>query len=285
MIEAVLASWLSDLPSPLYPVVIPDEKKAPGIVYKIESEFTPQDNSGPYGAIGHRVRIVVWDESYKTASEIITNVRAALNIKREGFLVSVEDRGDYQDSDTNLYGIVIDVEITELQTVIEFEQTGLRGAAKALLLNNTDCAANVFASRIAFANCNQFPCMGIRIDGIEIQNDNDDDLHTAEIEITVKLPSSADSENQIEAIVGQVRSVLSGDIKLIPDSLFNINRIDTEYSSVGRLCFDERRIEFTVKYYDCLPDSQGLSDFNTANADWNIDDDQESEAKDTLALP
>lgn len=285
MIEATLTEWLSGLTAPLYAVVIPDDEKAPAIVYKIESEFTPKDSDGPYGAKGYRVRIVVWHGSYKSASEIAKAARDSLNIKRDGFLVSVEDRGDYQDADTKLYGVVIDVEVTELQIVAEPVQTGLRGAAKKLLLNQTDCGANVFASRIAFSNCNQFPCIRVSIDDVEIETGNGDQDRNAELEVKVKLPSSVSSENEIEKIVKQVEMLLHPDVQLLPESKTDIDRIDTEYSSVGRLCFDERRLEFSIQYYECFEQTDVVDKFDVANAGWNIDDDAAPEAKDSLTLP
>ncbi len=285
MIEETLASWIGGLSLPLYPVDTPSGQKTPSIIYKIESEFIPEDDNGPYGAIGHRANISIWNTSYKTAYEVANDVRAALNISRNGFLVTVIDRVDDQDISTNLYSVVLDVEITQLQTVIEPEQNGLRGAARSILLNKTDCGANVFGSRIAFANCNQFPCMNIAIDNIDVENDNDDDKYTAEIELRIKLPSSVNSENQLELITEQIKRVLSGDIQLMSDSLLTIERIDTQYSSIGHLSFDEHRIELSVEYYQSFLDASDLGIFVTADASWNSKSTEGLEAKDTLTLP
>ncbi len=284
-IEETLASWISGLSLPIYSVVNTNAQNLPSVIYAIEGEFTPEDDNGPYTAKGYRASIVISNTSYQTAYAIANDARAALNLPRSDFLVTVVDRSDSYDASTGLYSVAITAEIIELQILTEPQQTGVRGAVRSMLLNNTDCGPNVFGSRIAFANCNQLPCINIRIDTIDIENNNDDDLYTAEIEVRVKLPSSVDSENQIEAIVEQVTSILTGDVKLIPDSLLKLSRIDSEYSSVGRFSFEERRIEFELDYYQSVLSSDSLAQFITADADWTINENEEPEAKDTLTLP
>jgi hypothetical protein len=84
MIEATLNDWLGSLSTPLYPLAIPDDKEAPGIVYRIESEFTPSDDSAPFGALGHRIRLAIWHKSYKSASIITSEIRTILRDTHQG---------------------------------------------------------------------------------------------------------------------------------------------------------------------------------------------------------
>jgi hypothetical protein len=285
MIESTIYSWLGNLSAPLYPVLIPDDKEAPGVVYRIESEFTPDDGKGPFGATGHRVRLSIWHPSYKSSSQIASEARDILNGAHDGFLVSVEDRGDFVDSDTTLYGIVLDVEITTLKPVTEAPQLDHRGAAKKLIINHTNALEHVFATRIGFANNDSFPCVGISIQDVNIETDNADQDFLFELIVNVKTVSSVDSENQLETLVKQIQARLHPDIKLNNDARINLKRIATSYSAVGRLHYEHRIMSFDLQYFEAIPNIEDLPEFEYSGVDWNIDDDIEAEAKDLLPIP
>jgi hypothetical protein len=285
MIEAVITEWLGSLSAPLYAVVVPKNQTTPAIVYSIESEFIPTDDEAPYGAKGHNVRISIWHASYKEASAIADSVRAALNFYRTGYLVSVDDRGDYKDDDTLEYGIVLDAQITVLNQSVEPQQSGLREAVKQELINNTSCNDRIFASRIGFANCNGYPCAGIFIRDTEISTGNADQKRKAELIVNIKTVSSLTSENELELIVSQVELMLNPDAKIFNESRIDIERINTEYSDIGRLHYEHRLIQFSVEYYQNIIESDGINLFNIANADWNIDEDLVAEAQDELTIP
>jgi hypothetical protein len=291
MIEATISSWLGGLSTPLYPLAIPADKEAPSIVYRIESEFTPDDGNAPYGAFGHRIRLSVWHPSYKSASEIIGEIRTILNFKHAGFLVSVEDRGDYQDADTELYGIVLDVEITTLKPVIEAQQRDIRGAVKTLLLNNEAFNNNVYATRVGFANSGNFPNIGISIQSVDIVTGNSDQDISVDLVLNIKALSTIDSENQLEQLVKQVEYVLHPDFKLADIARINLKRISTSYSSVGRLHYEHRVMAFDLDYYspipsiENLPDIKNMPDLSLSGALWNIDSDTDPEAEDLLSFP
>ncbi|WP_432473334.1 hypothetical protein [Amphritea sp. HPY] len=284
MIEATLTTWLIGISVELYPVAIPDDKNAPGVVYRIESEFTPEDGRAPYGAKGYRVRVTVWHTGYKGAMDVTAEVRNALVSAHPGYLVSVEDRGDYLDGDTGIYGISLDVEITDLQSVTESAQAGIRGAVKSLLLSGTNAAANVFATRIGFANCDSLPSIGVRLQDTDVETGNSDQKRKARVEVNIKTQSSVTSENELEAIVGQVEALLHPDLNIITESRHDLSGISTQYSSVGRLHYEHRVMTFDVEYYTVIPDV-ALVPLNTVHADWNIDQDADPEAEDTLTIP
>jgi len=284
MIEATISSWLGGLSTPLYPLAIPEDKEAPGIVYRIESEFTPDDGNAPFGAYGHRIRLSVWHSSYKSASQIVGEIRTILNIKHSGFLVSVEDRGDYQDADTSLYGIVLDVEITTLKPVIEALQIDIRGAVKALLLNQTAANGDVYATRIGFANSDNFPNIGISIQSVDIVTGNADQEITVDLVLNIKTLSSINSENQLEQLIKQVEYVLHPDFKLADIARINLKRIATSYSSVGRLHYEHRLMTFDLDYFRAIPDIENVPDLNLSGIQWNIDSDPEPEAEDLLPI-
>lgn len=285
MIEQVITQWLGNVSAPLSPVDISEHDGLPGVVYRVGNEFTPSDGSAPYGAAGHNIEIGVWSKAYPNASKIATEVRAALDLPRNGYLVSVDDRGDYKANDTGAYGIVLDVQITVLNQEAEPLQDGLRHAIKQALLNRTLCGERVFASRIGFANCNQYPCAGISIRDIGVQTDNDDQKRTVELTIDAKTPSNLVSENRLEIVVSQIEAVINSDAPLLERSYVQLERISTEYSAVGRLHYEHRKVTFSVEYCSVLPDSGDLHPFSIAAVDWNIDSDQDAEAQDLLNLP
>lgn len=284
MIEITINNWLGSLNTPLYPLAIPDDKNAPAVVYRIESEFTPDDGNAPYGAQGHRVRLSIWHPSYKSASTIATQVRQILRATHQGFLVTVEDRGDYQDADTNLYGIVLDVEITTLQQVSEAPQQGLRAAIKNQLLDSTTALTAVYATRIGFANSDQFPMVGISMQSEDIETDNADQKRRIELVINAKTNSSIDSENQLELLVSEIESRLHPD-KNFGDARIDIARISTNYSAIGRLHFEHRILTFNVEYFAPIPDIEDVAQYEKSGVHWDIDQDSTSEAEDFLSFP
>lgn len=285
MIEQVITQWLGDVSAPLSPVDISESDGLPGVVYRVGNEFTPSDGSAPYGAAGHNIEIGVWSKGYPNASQIASEVRAALELPRNGYLVSVDDRGDYKADDTGAYGIVLDVQITVLNQEAEPLQNGLRHAVKQALMNNTLCDARVFASRVGFANANQYPCAGVSIRDIDIETDNDDQKRKVELIVNVKTPSNLTSENRLEIIAAQVESVINPDAQLFQQSYVKLERITTEYTAVGRLHYEHRQVRFTVEYCQSLPDSGDLHPFAIAAVDWNIGGDEEPEAQDLINLP
>jgi hypothetical protein len=296
MIESTLAQWLGNLETPLYPLAIPDDQEAPGIVYRIESEFTPSDDDAPYGAQGHRIRLAVWHKSYKSASLIVDELRSILREEHEGFLVSVEDRGDYQDLDTNLYGIVLDVEITTLQIVTEPEQLGFRGAIQSLLFDKTAAGLSVFGTRIGFSNAWQYPKIGISMPSNTIETGNADQQIDAELVINIMTYSSIDSENELEIIANQVQRQVSPDTKLNGVNMaFNLERIATEYTSVGRIHFEHKKLTFITRYYSEIPDTENapgynhqdgvkVPDFNINGVYWDLDQDGKGEVEDQFTI-
>lgn len=285
MIEIAINDWLGGLSAPLSAVDISESDGLPAIVYRIGSEFTPTDGDAPYGAKGHNIEVSVWHPEYKAASLIAQDIRDALDISRQGYLVSVDDRGDYKADDTGAYGIVLDVQVTVLDQTEEPLQDGLRHAVKQALMNNTLCDARVFASRVGFASANQYPCAGVSIREIEIETNNDDQKRKVELIINIKTPSNLISENRLEIVVAQVESVLNPDAKLFQESNINLERIDTQYTAVGRLHYEHRQVRFAVEYYQTHPDSGDLNPFAIAAVDWNIDGDSDAEAQDLINLP
>ena len=284
MIEVTISSWLGGLSTPLYPLAIPQDKEAPGIVYRIESEFTPDDGDAPFGAFGHRIRLSVWHPSYKSASQIIEEIRSILNAEHNGYLVSVEDRGDYQDADTSLFGIVLDVEITTLRQVIEAQQIDTRGAVKALMIDQTAANSDVYATRIGFANSDNFPRIGISIQSVDVVTGNADQEISVDLVLNIKTLSSIESENQLELLVKQVENVLHPDFKLADIARINLKRISTSYSSVGRLHYEHRVMAFDLDYFKEIPDIENVPDLNLSGIEWDIDSDPEPEAEDLLPI-
>jgi hypothetical protein len=297
MIEVTLNDWLGNLPTPLYPLAIPDDKEAPGIVYRIESEFTPSDDNAPFGALGHRIRLAIWHKSYKSASIITSEIRTILRDAHKGYLVSIEDRGDYQDLDTNLYGIVLDVEVTVLLDVEESVQAGFRGAVKERLLNRTNASENIYATRIGFSNSDSYPKIGISIESSDIETGNADQEINASIELDVKTYSTIDSENQLEILVDQIERHLSPDTKLNNEPMeFNLQRITSNFSNVGRLHFEHRKLAFNVKYFSNIPDTENapgyeniegakVPEYRFSGVQWNIDKDTDPEATEIFEFP
>ena len=285
MIELTITDWLGDLSVPLFFVDIPEGESLPGIIYRVGSEFTPTDGEAPYGAAGYNIEISIWHIENSQPPLIAKEVRDALEVDREGYLVSVDDRGDYRAKDTGAYGIELDVQITVLNQEAEPAQQGLRYAVKQSLLNESLCASRVFASRIAFANCNQYPCAGVSIRDIDIETDNDDQRRRIELIVNVKTQSALTSENQLEQIVAEVESVLNPDADLFQESNIDLERISTEYTSVGRLHYEHRVVRFAVEYYQSHTESSDLHPFITAAADWDINQDGDAEAQDKVTLP
>lgn len=285
MIEAVITQWLGSLSAKLYPLVLPEQADLPAVIYRIESQFTPTDEHGPYGAEGDRVRISVWAKGYKSASLLKDEVINGLEASHPGYLISVEDRGDLYDADTGICGIIIDAEITTLLSVTEGDQNGIREAVKQALLANTAANANVFATRSGFANCDTFPCIGIRIDDTQIESNNGNQKRMGRLELDVKTVADVTAENTLESLAAEIEAIMTPDIELKADSVLNLTGINSRFSSVGRLNYEHRQITFDLEYQTEPPHSSDLADFSRANAEWQTDPETTApEATDTLSL-
>ncbi|WP_261840952.1 hypothetical protein [Aliamphritea ceti] len=285
MIEKAITEWLGGLSAKLYPLIVPEGNNVPAILYRIESQFTPEDEHGPYGAEGDRVRFSIWDKGYKSASELKDEVIAVLEEAHPGYLISIEDRGDLYDKDSGVCGIIIDAEVTTLQTIAEGEQSGIREAARVALTGNTTAGPNVFATRLGFANCDSFPCIGVRIDDTQIESDNGVQKRAAKLEVNVKTLADVTAENTLEALTIQIEAILHPDAQLLPGSALDITDISSRFSSVGRLNYEHRLLSFDLDYRTEPPDSGDLVDFNHADVDWQTNPSTTlPEAKDTLSL-
>jgi hypothetical protein len=181
-----------------------------------------------------------------------------------------------------------------LLDVEESAQAGFRGAIKSLITDKTNASTNIYATRIGFSNSDQYPKIGIMIDSSQIETDNSDQEINTSIELDIKTYSSINSENELEILIDQIERQLSPDTKLNDQPMmFDLQRINTTYSNVGRLHFEHRKLSFNVKYFTCIPDTENapgyehiddakVPDYKFSGIQWNIDKDEAPEATEIL---
>ena len=106
-----------------------------------------------------------------------------------------------------------------------------------MVWNGLDCSGvwwrwRVYATRIGFANSDNFPSIGISIQSVDIVTGNAGQEITVDLVLNLKTLSSIDSENQLEQLVKQVEYVLHLDFKLAGLARINLKRIHI-YSRLG----------------------------------------------------
>lgn len=106
----------------LFPVRAPQGTVTPYMTVEKISAVRMRDTRGPLGYAKPRFRIHVFDESYLTVKNLVTEVRQALD-GYDGLMgtvsilaVMVENESDFYEEDTELHHCVLDFFITHVET-------------------------------------------------------------------------------------------------------------------------------------------------------------------------
>lgn len=150
----------------------------------------------------------------------------------------------------------------------------IRVQAVAELLNKTAAGARVFSNRMAFLNCQSFPCAWVMV-GEErsqlVAESPEEYERTSELIVRIRQPGAVTVEDDLDAVVGQVGAVLNEDIKLgIGGRVLPQQSGPVSYMSQGRRWYGEIDVEFSVTYFTEAA-AIALDEFKVAHMDIDQD--------------
>ena len=165
----------------------------------------------------------------------------------------------------------------------------IRSALTMLLSDKTAASNRVYNNRRQFLNGGVFPRIRVSTPLERVSKVLSDTPLILRRELTLKIEiktrSSIASEKELDQISRAIESLLNEDETLDNGCTLTFDTATPESSSIGRHCFDSLVLEYRCEYDTASPEPNNIDDFKTAHADFNIDDDADSEAEDTLSLP
>jgi len=150
----------------------------------------------------------------------------------------------------------------------------IRAQAVAELINRTAAGAHVFSNRMAFLNCQSFPCIWV-IAGEEraalVAQSPEQYERTTELIVRIRQRGAVTVEDDLDAMVGQVGSFLNEDNKLgVAGRVLPLRSGPVNYPSQGRRWYGEIDVEFSVAYYTEAA-AIALDEFKVAHMDVDQD--------------